>query len=181
MPDLRSYFSDILAGLAALALICIAAGAQAQHAPENQLKAALIFNFVQFTEWPLAVLPEGEPLTMCLLKNTVMTEALSLLEHKTVGSHLLHFRFLHDNDNLQGCKVVYLEEDERYRLPQFRKKMEELNVLTISDRSGATEEGAMIAIAVDSNRFIFEINASAARQARLNISSKLLRLARKVL
>ncbi|MES2071416.1 MAG: YfiR family protein [Pseudomonadota bacterium] len=163
------------------ALACLVGHAQAQHAPENQLKAALIYNFVLFTEWPRASLPDGDPLILCVAKNTVVTEALGQLEQKPIAGHAVKIKAWSENDDWQACKVVYIENDERFRLPQIRKKLEGLSVLIISDKPGAIDEGAMIAIAVENNRFIFDINASAAHQARLNISSKLLRLARKVL
>lgn len=154
--------------------------AQAQQAPENQLKAALIYNFMLFTEWPVAGLGSNEILTLCALKSGPVSDALIQLQKKTVGNHELRFKLLAEQDSLQSCKVLYLDDDEHQRPAQIRKKLEGLSVLTISDRERAIDEGAMIAIAVDNNRFVFEVNASSARQAGFTISSKLLRLARKV-
>ncbi|MBI3284406.1 MAG: YfiR family protein [Burkholderiales bacterium] len=174
------YLLRSAAALAAAALACAAGHAQPRHAPENQLKAALIYNFALFTAWPAGVLPEGEALTLCVLKNTEVTEALSQLEQKAVAGHVLRLKLIADNETWQSCKLAYLEEDEHARLAQLRKKLEGLSVLTISDRPAAVNEGIMIGISMENNRFVFDINANAAHLARLSISSKLLRLARKV-
>lgn len=180
MPRRRRIFRTAAAAQAA-ALLLYAGVAGAQFAPANQLKAALIYNLMLFTEWPAAAMAENAPLTLCLLKASPTALALAQLEQKSVAGHPLRVRQLNEGDSGLECKVIYLEKGEQARSLQIRKKLEGLSVLTISDRPDAIDEGAMIAIGEENNRLIFDINASAARQARLTISSKLLRLARKVL
>lgn len=152
----------------------------AQNAPEHQLKAALIYNFMLFTEWPAGSIASNEPITLCAYKSAALGEFLLQLQHKPVGSHELRISLLSESDSLQACQALYLDMGERLRSAQIRKKWEGLTILSISDRPNAIDEGAMIAIAIDNNRFVFEVNASAARQSGLAISSKLLRLASKV-
>lgn len=168
--------------LVTILLTCVVNIAQAQHAPENQLKAALIFNFALFTEWQQSSLPEKGELNLCVVKHTLVSDALAELAGKTINGHPLRIKFLSDGvDNWRNCRLAYLEGDEHLKLSVIRKKIDNFHVLTISDSSTALEEGIMIVIATEDNRFVFDINATAVRQAKLNISSKLLRLARKVL
>lgn len=161
-------------------LSCNVGMALAQRAPENQLKAALIYNFALFIEWPPASWAADDALTLCALSNNLVADALTQLQQKNIATHTLHVKILGDKDSWQTCKVVYLDKDEPSSVQLIKAKTEGLSVLTISDRPAAIDEGAMIAIMEENKRLIFDINASAARQVRLNISSKLLRLARKV-
>lgn len=178
MPE--PIFSLRRLGAGCLAALCSIAVAQAQHAPENQLKAALIYNFALFIEWPATGADKDEPFTLCALSNNLVSDALAQLQQKTIAARALHVKILADKDDVHGCKVLYLDKDDT-ALPQALKaKAETHSVLTISDRPSAIEDGAMIAIVEENKRLIFDINLSAARQSRLNISSKLLRLARKV-
>ncbi|MES2104030.1 MAG: YfiR family protein [Pseudomonadota bacterium] len=180
MPTIYKPVREVLAVLVTAWLACVAGTAQAQHAPENQLKAALIFNFALFTEWPQAYLADGEALSLCVAKHSLVSEALVDLEQKSVNGHPLRIKFLSEGESWQNCRVAYLENDAHSKLPPAGRKFDGQSVLTISDRPAAVDEGIMIAIAVENSRFVFDINATAARQAKLNISSKLLRLARKV-
>jgi hypothetical protein len=133
-----------------------------------------------FTEWPPSAMADNAPLTLCLLKASPVSLALDQLEQKLIAGHPLHVTLLTDSNTGQECKVIYLQKSAT-GLSQLKKKLEGLSVLIISDRTDAIDEGAMIAIGEENNRLVFDINASAARQAKLTISSKLLRLARRVL
>ena len=164
---------------AALCCLCalIAAGALAQPVPEQDLKAAFIFNFAVFTEWPQEALAGGAPITVCAGPTTSMFGALSQLNDKQVNGHRIAVR---SAAVLRGCHVLVLDRSDRERWVQIRRELAGAPVLTVSDDPGLSDGGAVITLTVEDKRIGFHVDLAAARSARLSLSSKLLRLARNV-
>jgi hypothetical protein len=144
-----------LACLAAALPALWAAPAVADPVPESAMNAAFVFNFAVFAEWPQEVLPAGAPLRLCATQGTALFAALEQLNDKLVNGHRIALR------QLQGA-------------------LSGASVLTVSDDSTISSEGAMIGLSSENERIGFDVDMSAARAARLSVSSKLLRLARTV-
>lgn len=154
----------------------LAAGvAAAQQVPEHEMKAAFVFNFAVFTEWPADVLAPSAPLNLCVGGPSPLVQSLAQLQDRVVNGHALQVR--QASTNLRGCHLLVLDKPDRERWPQWRREIGGATVLTISDDR---RDGAVILLSVDQNRIAFEVDLAAARAARLNLSSKLLRLARSV-
>jgi hypothetical protein len=166
--------------LSALALPSVG-HAQAQgSAPEYQVKAAYLFNFTKFTEWPSAVLPPGAPIQVCVAGRDHFGESLSTLESKVVHNHPIHVRRDLRAGTLRGCHVVFVaEEDDRTEQAVLRSA-EAVSALTVSDREGFVERGGTIGMLTRDSRILFEINVEAAHRAGLKLSSQMLKLARSV-
>ena len=160
-----------------LAVLCCAS-ALAEPVPEYELKAAFVFNFAVFTEWPQDALAAGAPLALCGSAGTPLFGALSQLNDKLVNGHRIA---VHPSaDAPRGCHVLVLEHGDRERWPQLRRELAGAAVLTVSDDAASPGENAVIALAPHDKRIGFSVDLSAARAARLTLSSKLLRLARSV-
>lgn len=157
------------------------AGAQSQGvAPEYQIKAAYLFNFTKFTEWPTAVLAPGAPIQVCVAGRDPFGDSLGSLESKTVQNHPIHVRRDVRNDTLRGCHVVFVAEaDERFEQSVLRSA-EAASALTVSDREGFVERGGTIGMLTRDSRILFEINVDAGLRAGLKLSSQMLKLARTV-
>lgn len=160
-----------------LAYLC-GAGALAQPVPEHDLKAAFVFNFAVFTEWPTEALAAGAPLALCASAGTPLFGALSQLNDKLVNGHRIAVR--QGAEAPRGCHVLVLEHGDRERWPQLRRELAGAAVLTVSDDAAAPGENAVIALDLHDKRIGFSVDMAAARAARLTLSSKLLRLARSV-
>ncbi|MES2018159.1 MAG: YfiR family protein [Pseudomonadota bacterium] len=162
---------------AAFACVLLSAAcAGAEPARENDLKAAFVFNFAVFTEWPAEVLAGGAPINLCAGASNPMLAALNQLNDKLVNGH----RIAVHSGQLRGCHVLVLDRHDRARWPQIKRDLAGANVLTVSDDRSISGDGAVIALSVEDQRVGFDIDTGAARGARLNLSSKLLRLARSV-
>lgn len=166
-----------------LGALCLAwqAPARAQAVPEYELKAAFVFNFAVFTDWPADALPGGAAMTICAYSGNSLLPALGALSDKLVNGHRVSVRTLAGAAGARGCQILVLDGADRERWGQIRKEIAGAGVLTVADeRGGGGADGTAIALSVDNKRIGFDVDLAAVRQARLTLSSKLLRLARSV-
>jgi hypothetical protein len=164
--------------LAILGALCVAPAA-AEPVPEHDLKAAFVFNFALFTEWPGDVLAPGAPLRVCATPGTALASSLDRLDGKLVNGHPVLLAHLAGAAPRQ-CHIIVLGRHDRERWAQIRRELSGASVLTVSDDIALGADGAVIAMSVEFERVGFDVDAGAARAARLAVSSKLLRLARRV-
>lgn len=163
---------------AAMLLHPVLAGAQT--VAEHELKAAFIFNFALFTEWPADTPYEGGMFHVCAGAASPLREPLSALAAKTVKGRRLALRTIAGPESLRTCHVLVLGTTERERWPHVRRFIDGAGVLTVTDDEVIAREGAVVALAAEGQRLVFDIDLRAARHAGLVLSSKLLRLARTV-
>jgi hypothetical protein len=172
------------AGLFPLSLILLRvsnlAYAQGDSQPEEyQIKAAAIFDFTKFVEWPAAALPKASsPIVVGVLGENPFHDALEkTIKNKKVDEHpviIMQFRTATDANN---CHILFISRSEKARLPQILKQLHGRNVLTVGEMPGFTEAGGMINFVLKGTTLRFEINNDAANRVGLKISSKLLRMA----
>ena len=172
------------------ALLCIAvlvAGAsqtaRAQSAAdEYQVKAAFLFHFAQFVDWPGDVLNARDPsLKLCILDDEPRRQELqSTIEGKTIGSRLFHVRLIGQPQDIQGCNILFLSRDETRRQTAILKSLHGIPVLTVGETSNFLSDGGMIRFHIEEDKIRFDINLEAAESSHLKISSRLLLLATSV-
>lgn len=165
----------------ALASSPVSVHAQESLDREYQIKAAFLYHFVKFVEWPSEALPEASPtIHICVLGTDPFGGALEALKGKTVkGRSLVISRFERVRD-LGGCHIAFVSSSEKGRLGEIVETLKEASVLTVGDMDRFAELGGIISFVVESNKVRFEINVVRAERARLKISSQLLKLARVV-
>lgn len=162
-----------------LALAWLACGqVAAQPVPEHEMKAAFIYNFTVFTEWPPEALGASTPLAVCASPANPLWTALGGLKGKPVHGHAVTLRST--AGSVRGCHVLVLDRADRERWPQWKRDLDGGPVLTVTDDTVIGRDGAVITVSQDERRMAFDIDVAAARGARLVLSSKLLRLARSV-
>jgi hypothetical protein len=167
-----------------LAALTLALGAYAPAAraaddlPEYRLKAAFLYNFALFTEWPDEV---GSTLRLCVYGADPFGAELDGLQGKAVGERSIAVQRKTAVDGLKSCQIVFIAPAAAAQLPRVLEALEGQTVLTVADSAGAARHGVSLNMAVSQNKVSFEANLKAARAARLNLSSKLLRLATEVI
>lgn len=164
-----AFFIVFLAGLP---------GARAADSIEYQLKAAFLYRFAQFTEWPAAALAGREQLTLCVLGEDPFGPALDGLAGNPVQQRRLAVQRLSDPQQLGHCHIVFLGAMRPEVLSQVLRRSRQLPVLTVADHKSFATAGGMIQFVIVNNRVQFEINSAAAERAGLKLSSHLLKLAR---
>jgi phosphohistidine swiveling domain-containing protein len=168
----------VVTGLPQAAQTLPAASAPAAVVPEYKLKAAFVYNFVLFTDWPTAAAGDSGPLYLCINAESMLRPALVAFHDKTVKGRRLQIRNLNEAENLSTCHVLVLDSIDRERWAQIRKQLGGAAVLTVADDAEIGRRGAVITLYLENNRIAFDVDMSAARAAHLTLSSKLLRLAR---
>lgn len=141
----------------------------AQALGEPDLKAQIVFRVLLFVQWPPDRLPAAQPMELCLQEDDGFAQALGRLSGQQVQGHRLRVRKT-AGEPLTGCHVVYVGA----RVPPLPHP----GVLLVGDRLGLVEQGAMLNLQVDSGRVAFDVGLASARRAGLEVSAKLLRLAR---
>lgn len=160
-------------------LLALQAGAQ-EPSPEYELKAAFLYNFVKFVEWPAdAFAGAKSPLTICVYGNDPFRASLDgVVRGETLGERGLLVQRPEALGDLRDCRVLFVSRSESHRLPEVLAQVEGAPVLTVGDTDGFLRAGGVINFVMEDNKVRFQINQEAAERNRLTISSKLLRLAK---
>jgi len=150
---------------------------------EYTLKAAFLFHFAQFVEWPEETFKEvNNPLTYCTIGDDPFQGSLdTTLSGKTIGARSFRVQHFKQPQELQGCQVLFIGAGEKKLLPEILAKAKPSSILTVGESEHFAEDGGMIGFVLDENKIRFEINLEAAQKAKLKISSRLLALAKSVI
>ena len=152
-------------------------------AEEYSVKAAFLFHFAQFIDWPEKTFKDAiSPLTYCTVGNDPFHGALDAsLSGKTIGAR--PFRVLHFKQpaEIRGCQILFIGVGGKRLFPAVLASLKENSVLTVGESEHFAQNGGMIGFLLEENRIRFEINLEAAEHARLKMSSRLLALAKTVI
>jgi hypothetical protein len=181
-PTVLSLRRAALAALVvAFSLVSRPAVLESQTTSTDEVKAAFLFNFAKFVEWPSGASTDSGPLVLGVMGSDRIADALSqTVKDKTAGGRTLTARRVSDSDDLARLHVLFVGVSEKSRLADVMKRVDDSSVLTVSDVDGFCQLGGMIRLMLEKNRVRFEINLEAAEHSGLKVSSKLLTLARTV-
>jgi hypothetical protein len=158
----------------------IASAESRSNSDEYKVKAAFLYNFAKFIEWPGdEAIHSDEPLTIGIYGKDPFGDYLDQISEKATvnGRKLAILRFEQFLD-LQPCHILFISQSEdRPNLERTVDTLHRWNVLTISDIENFAQRGGIIQFETDENQIRFKINTDAARRAELIISSQLLKLA----
>jgi hypothetical protein len=172
---LRKMYRGLLGGLlAGLFLGGMPMVAQAQT-NEHELKAAFLYKVLHYIDWPTERLQEGTPLKLCAAQDSALLQSLALLSGKQVRSHPFQVRPPSSADGSSSDCHVMLHAPGSKPSAGYPAQM-----LVISSQKGGLDEGATMDVFIEDKRVQFEVNLVDARRAQLQISAKLLPLARRV-
>lgn len=150
---------------------------QAGPLPEYAMKAAVVYNFTLFTQWP--TLPNNT-LRICTLESdTLKSELEKFKDHQPHDATLIISKIT-NLDTIKECQVLYLSEQDKQRADVILASLESSPVLTITDVPELAKKGVMIGIKIENKRIVFEVDTHAAKKSNLYLSSKLLGLAKSV-
>jgi hypothetical protein len=164
-------------GPAAIAgLLLIRSPVSAQDVTEPALKAAFIYNFAKFTEWPAG--PARDPFVLCVLGDAAVGDALAeVVKARVLAGQNLSVSLITPGDASAKCRLIYISGVTARQAEQLIAGLRDLPVLTISDLDGFIELGGTARFFFENGRMRFSVNRVSAERANLHISSKLLSLA----
>lgn len=183
-PNIR--FKNRIVGLLSLAfvppLVVLFAASLASAQSEDQVKAAFLFNFVRYVEWPDEVFEsDGSKVKICMLDaeefGSVVTQIVS---GKSVGDRKVKVKSIRGLDSARDCHLIYVGGDATGRVSDLVSTLGSAPVFTVSDAEGFAEGGGMANFFRADSKIRFEMNPGAAKKSKLKISSRLLRLAKVV-
>ena len=166
-------------------MICVLlASASAQDAPvsEYQVKAAYLYNFAKFVEWPPGSFASASAnFQVCILGSDPFGDELrNLTRDKAVNSRQFEVRDVVDPQQGKTCQILFIASSAQKHLRQILNVLLGTSVLTVGENEGFAERGGMINFFLQNGRVKFEVNPKAAEQAGLKVSSKLLSVAKVV-
>lgn len=153
--------------------------AQTAASKEYQVKAAFIFNFAQFVDWPPAAFTNADaPLCIGILGDDPFGQVLdSTVNGEKVEGHPLVVRRFKRVEDIQDCQVLFISRSEIKRMQKILDGLKGRSVLTIGEVDGFCKGGGIIRFVTEQNKIRFRINPETAKNVNLTVSSKLLRLA----
>jgi hypothetical protein len=161
--------------LGALALTPIVS---AQSASEPALKAAFLFNFAKFTDWPATALAADAPFLMCVIDGPVADALEMAAAGRSVGSRPVSVARVAADPAPKQCAVLYVSALDDRRLTRLIAGLADTSVLSVGDTEDFTKRGGIVHFFVEAGQMRFAVNVAAAERAHLQLSSKLLSLAR---
>jgi hypothetical protein len=149
----------------------------AAPATEYQVKAAYLFNFGRFVEWPAAAYASpGAPFVIGIFGDDPFGELIDdAVRGESLDGHPLVVRRFRKPEDVSTCNILFIARSEVSRLEAVLQVVRGRPVLTVTDFDGAEGRDAIIVLLTENNRIRMRINVGEARSNELVISSKLLR------
>ena len=177
-----SRFRKSTLSLAPLALAIVSAVAPAYAAAGDvaddvAVKAAFLYNFAKFAEWP--ALAPGGAIALCVVGDDRIANALvETVRGQNISGHALEVSRPQDSATWRSCHLLFVANAETKRAAGGLNGIKTLPVLTVSDGKAFSQTGGIIELFVEGGRMRFAINVDAVEGAGLRISSRLLGLAK---
>ncbi len=164
----------ILGGL----IWCAAPALGGEGIDEYRVKAAFVYNFAKFVEWPLEAFTDpSDSLSICVLGDRPFAQRLRLLvKDQSIGPRSLAVREV-TSVTVSHCQILFISDSEWKRARSSLKQLADAPVLTVGESDKFVESGGVINFKLKDDRIRIEIATVAAVRAKLRISAKLLSLA----
>ena len=155
--------------------------AQTEAGVEDDVKAAYVFNFTKFVQWPSSAFTgTTDPINVCVAGDAGVVRALE----RIVAGELVEGRPLRAiaqlPDDPSACHVLFVGRGATERAARLMASSSKAPILTVGDSTRFLQQGGMIAFVTENRRVRFDISVRPAERAGLKVSSKLLRVARQV-
>lgn len=171
-----------------LVAILVAAGltaqaplrAQPKAAGEYEIKAAFLYNFARYVEWPPGTLPAAsDAFVVTVLGEDPFGEALdAIVRDRTIRDRRLTVRRVARVEDVGESQILFISRSESDDVPRILQRLETAPILTVGETPQFAERGGMIRFRREGERIGFDINVASTERAGLRVSSQLLKLAR---
>jgi hypothetical protein len=181
---LRKHKTSLLAGYCHFTLLAVvafrlnAAEVTGKLAREYDLKAAFLFNFAHFVEWPAGAFADtNAPIVIGILGDDPFGPLLDkIVEGETIQNRRLIIKRSHQVEDLKNCHVLFICKSEKGHIDQILDSLGDASIFTVCESEGFARRGGITNLFLQGNKVRFEINAQTAHRKGLKISSQLLAL-----
>jgi hypothetical protein len=187
MKSKKSYSSGCLAIIIIVVILIhpafsIVLGTEETTHSEYHIKAGYLYNFTKFVEWPAETMLRHSTFTLAVLGRNPFGNAIKALEGKPVQNRKLLIIYINSAREAKDCDMLFISAFEQGNMNDIITSLGSSHgILTISDADHFLQAGGIIGFVNVHGKVRFEVNYRAARQAKLQISSHLLRLATRVI
>ncbi len=197
---IRAYNLTILVLVFSIAVTSSMAHADTAQSREYQIKAAFLYNFIKFVDWPEEKTADSnEPITIGIIGKDPFGDAFEPIKNKPVkGKKVIVRRFKsleelkksgegNKSDKhpqieaIRKCHLLFICRSDKNNLEEIIDLVKDYSILTVADTQGFLEANGIINFVMEEKKVSFEVNVTAAKRAKLKIRSQLLRLATRIL
>jgi hypothetical protein len=152
------------------------------QAKEHELKAAFIYNFLKFAEWPSNRFENATaPFVVGVHGEDLVFEMLVVaVRNRSVGGRPISVRHVTNIDDASACHLIFFAKQEDSSAPALLSALRDASVLTVGESPVFGRNGGMINFVYEGDKLRFEINISSVERSNLHLSAQLQKLARKV-
>jgi len=155
------------------------AGEEKSAPSEYQVKAAILFNFAKFVEWPAVSFPDSAaPIIIGVLGEDPFGSALDAAKNRTVNGRKIQIKRFNTVQEITACHILFISSSEKGRLVPLLRALRDFHMLLVGDMEKFAQRGGMINLILQNDAIDFEINVDAVKRAGLRINSRLLNMAR---
>jgi hypothetical protein len=169
------------------------------QATEYEVKAAFLYNFIKFTDWPKDKVSEPNTITIGLLGNHDFHDAFDAVKGKKINDNKIMVKsfgkfsqfcttnesgkteFQKEIEELRKCHLIFICDSEQKYYKEFFEAINGWHVLTVGETEDFLDAGGIITFVPGTDKPVLEINQTTAKKEKIKISSRVLRLARKVI
>lgn len=149
-----------------------------EERPEYHVKAAFMYNFCKFIQWPDdAFEDENSPIILAVTDATPFGRALEALDGRRVGQRTLEIREYSKPAEIGRCHMLFIPKTDRARTDAYLEQVTGTPVVTVGETPEFLAAGGMMRFVQRASKLRFHINPTAMREAALTVSSQLLKLA----
>lgn len=172
--------------LLALVLLGLSLGAPATEAiqgeSEYRIKAAYLYKFAAYVEWPAAAFAKADtPVTIGILgADDMASELIKLKGGPLINNRAMEVKLLKSGEPLTGIQVLFVGRHESAALSRILDRVQTQPVLSVTELAGALGAGSIINFVPVDDRIRFEVSVAHAERSGLKISARLLAVAQKI-
>jgi hypothetical protein len=158
-------------------------GAQnaARPVSERSVKAAFLYKFASYVEWPNSSTAEDSPIVIGVLGGADFARELAeITAGRSVSNRPIRIRRLDRDDAADGLDILFIGDEMRDELARVLDATRHQPILTVTETVGAIEDGSIINFTVDAERVRFEVSLHAAELGQLRLNARLLAVAQAV-
>jgi hypothetical protein len=146
---------------------------------EYQIKAKYLYNFTRYVNWPKEAFADSvSPFIIGIVgRDPFGIDLEKTVEGKRIKNRTFSIKRFRSIDDLEYCHILYIYTEDRRHQIQILKNIKGLSILSITSRAKLSQDGGIINFIEKKEQIRFEINIKKAREARLKISTKLLKMA----
>jgi len=135
-----------------------------------------LYRSLHYVEWSTK---NGDKnlIVICVTNTDKFSETIHSLHKRAVNGRTISLQNIASYDDIEECDVLYIPTGKSTDLRQTLSKLENNNILTISDRQGSAKQGVILNFPVENQKVMIEINIDAANKQSIRFSAKLLRIA----